>query len=101
MLALVFEKVLKQRYFNGGEPDPVQIKRQEEQIVRFATVLDGQLAKHPWVAGNTLTLADIAIAPAFAAFVKLPIQSCAHIPTWLKRIQALPAWQATEPTKTA
>ncbi|HKU18367.1 MAG TPA: glutathione S-transferase family protein [Candidatus Saccharimonadales bacterium] len=101
VVALVFEKVLKQRYFNGGAPDPVQIKRQEEQIARFATVLDAQLAKHPWVAGDTLTLADISIAPAFAAFVALPVQSCAHIPGWFKRIQALPAWQATEPPKMA
>ncbi|HKV97509.1 MAG TPA: glutathione S-transferase family protein [Gammaproteobacteria bacterium] len=101
VVALVFEKVLKQRYFNGGEPDPVQIKRQEDQIARFAKVLDAQLAKHPWVAGETLTLADISIAPAFAAFVTLPIQSHAHIPGWLKRIQTLPAWQATEPPKMA
>lgn len=99
VVALVFEKVLKQRYFNGGAPDPVQIKRQEEQIARFATVLDAQLAKHPWVAGDTLTLADISIAPAFAAFVPLPTQSHAHIHGWFKRIQALPAWQATEPPK--
>lgn len=96
--ALAFEKVIKPR-FQQGESDPAQIKRQEEFITGFAKVLDQQLSKHKYVAGNTLTLADIAIAAAFASPVELPLQPYVHITDWFKRIQALPAWQTTQPPK--
>ena len=96
--ALAFEKVLKPRFFHG-EPDASQIKRQEDSIQGFAKVLNEHLAKHQWVAGNTLTLADIAIAAAFASLVQLPIESWPHIASWFNRIRALPAWQAAEPPK--
>ncbi|MGH8282197.1 MAG: glutathione S-transferase family protein [Gammaproteobacteria bacterium] len=96
--ALAFEKVLKPRFFHG-EPDVAQIKRQEDLIQGFAKVLDGQLTKRQWVAGNTLTLADVAIAAAFTSPVQLPISSWPHIASWLERVRALPAWRATEPPK--
>ena len=96
--ALAFEKVLKPRFFNG-EPDPVQIKRQEDLTQGFSKVLSEHLAKRQWVAGDTLTLADIAIAAAFASPLQLPIQSWPHIAAWFARIQALPAWQANLPPK--
>jgi len=96
--ALAYEKVLKPRFFNQ-EPDPVQIQRQEKLLADLAQVLDAQLGEHPWVAGSTLTLADLAIAPAFGGFVEMPIQSCQHIKSWVARMQALPAWKATEPPK--
>lgn len=96
--ALAFEKILKPRFFNG-EPDPVQIQRQEDLTQNFAKVLNEQLANRQWVAGDSLTLADIAIAAAFASPLQLPIQSWPHISAWWARIQALPAWQATQPPK--
>jgi glutathione S-transferase len=94
--ALVIEKWLKPQFFHS-ESDPVQIKRQEDLIQGFAKVLEEHLAKRQWVAGNTLTLADIAIAGSFATPLKLPIESCPHIATWFERIRALPAWQAAMP----
>ena len=96
--ALAFEKVLKPRFYNR-EPDAAQIQRQEHLIESFAKVLDAHLAKRQWVAGNTLTLADIAIAAGFASPAQLSIQSWPHIATWFERIRALPAWQASEPPK--
>ncbi|MBU6510538.1 MAG: glutathione S-transferase family protein [Gammaproteobacteria bacterium] len=94
--ALALEKVLKPRFFHG-EPDPAQIKRQEDSIQGFAKVLDEHLAKRQWVAGNSLTLADIAIAAAFASLVQLPIESWPHIASWFGRIRSLPAWQIAVP----
>ena len=96
--ALAFEKVLKPQFFHG-ESDPAQIKRQEDLIAGFAKVLDQQLAKHKWVAGKVLTLADIAIAAAFASPVQLPIESWPHIASWFGRIRSLPAWQTAVPPK--
>lgn len=96
--ALAFEKILKPRFYHG-EPDAAQIKRQEDFMQAFAKVLNEHLAKRQWVAGNTLTLADIAIAAEFASPLPLPIASWPHIATWFKRIQELPAWQAIQPPK--
>ena len=96
--ALAFEKILKPRFFNG-EPDPLQIKRQEDLIQGFAKVLNEHLAKRQWVAGDALTLADIAIAAAFASPLQLPIQSWPQIAAWFARVQVLPAWQANLPPK--
>jgi glutathione S-transferase len=62
--ALAFEKVLKPRFFKAGEPDQVQVQRQEQLIRDFAKILDDQLSRHEWVSGQTITLADIAIAPS-------------------------------------
>lgn len=97
--ALAFEKVLKKRFFNGGEPDPVQTQRQEDALRSLFKVLDTQLTEHPWVTGSKLTLADVSIAPIFGSIVELPLQSFANIAAWGKRIQALPVWQATQPPK--
>ena len=96
--ALAFEKVLKPRFFHG-EPDAAQIKRQEDLIQGFAKVLNEHLTKRQWVVGSTLTLADIAIAAAFASPVQLSIESWPHIAGWFERIQALPAWQSTQSPK--
>ena len=96
--ALAFEKVLKPRFFHG-EPDPAQVKRQEDFITGFAKVLDQHLAKHKYVAGNTLTIADVTIAAAFASPVQLPIETWPHVSSWFECIRALPAWQTAQPPK--
>lgn len=96
--ALAFEKVLKPKFFNG-QTDPVQVKRQEDLMQACAKVLNEHLAKRQWVAGNAMTLADIAIAVSFASLLPLPIQSWPHIAAWFARIQPLPAWQANLPPK--
>jgi glutathione S-transferase len=98
--ALNFENFLK-KFFGGGDPDPVQVKRQEDFIRQFGKVLDDHLANREWVAGKKLTIADIAIAPslAFTAIARLPVQSFANIEAWYQRMQALDAWKATEPPR--
>ncbi|MGH8278015.1 MAG: glutathione S-transferase family protein [Gammaproteobacteria bacterium] len=96
--ALAYEKVLKPRFFHA-EPDPVQIQRQEKMLADLALVLDAQLGKRPCIAGDALTLADLAIAPSFGGFLEMPVHSCPHVQRWIARIRELPAWQATEPPK--
>ncbi|MFI5400197.1 MAG: glutathione S-transferase family protein [SAR324 cluster bacterium] len=96
--ALVFENLLKAR-FNLGPPEPVQVKRQEDFVRTFGGVLDGHLAKRQWVCGSAVTLADMALAASLmnAGPAKIPVQSFAHVQTWLARVKGLDAWKQTEP----
>ena len=50
-------------------------------------ILEGQLATHPYVAGATLSLADIALAPVVAR--------CLDFPVTLPALPATKAWRAT------
>src|SRR6185295_12243104 len=72
--ALVFEQVFKPRLFKLGEPDEVQVNRQRDLLRGLGKVLDDQLAANQWVAGDAMTLADIAIAPSLAGLAPLPVE---------------------------
>ena len=92
------ENVLK-AMFKQGDPDPVQVKRQEDYVRTFGAVLDAHLAKREWVSGPALTIADLAIACPLmsAARARVPVDSFANLQAWFSRVKALEAWQKTEP----
>lgn len=100
--AISWENVWK-RLALGAGPDPDQLKRQESFFTQFAAVLDGQLAGRTWLAGEALSLADIAVGTPLmmTALARLPLQPYANIRSWFARVQALPEWQATEPAQLA
>ncbi len=95
---LNFENNLKKLY-GQGEADPAQVARHERFFHQYAKVLDGQLATRAYVTGDTLTLADLAIAAPlmYAVAAKLPVEGYAHVKAWMARIEALPAWRETSP----
>lgn len=95
---LNFENNLK-KMFGQGEADPAQVARHERFFHQYAKVLDGQLATRAYVTGDTLTLADLAIAAPlmYAVAAKLPLEGYAHVKAWMARIEALPAWRETSP----
>jgi len=93
----VFEQVFKPRLFKLGEPDEVQVNRQWDLLRGLGKVLDDQLAANQWVAGDAMTLADIAIAPSLAGLVPLPVEGLTAIGRWFGQVQALDAWKATAP----
>lgn len=51
-----------------------------------------------WVAGDALSLADLALAAPLmhAQTARLPLDGLPHLAAWAARVQALPAWQQTE-----
>lgn len=79
-------------------------EKQEYPINRFAMeakrqldVLDKQLAKHPYVAGDQYTIADMAIWPWYGNLVLgklydaaefLQVESYTHVVRWAKQIEA-------------
>jgi glutathione S-transferase len=62
-------------------------------------MLDGHLARHKFLAGGTLTIADFAAAsPLFYAREgALPLEPHTHIRAWFERVSALPCWRQTAP----
>lgn len=96
---LNFEHYLK-RLFGQGEPDPAQVKRQEQFFRGFAKLLDQHLTGRAWVAGDGLTLADLAIAAPlmYADSAKLPLEGFEALTRWFAEVQALDAWKKTAPT---
>ena len=82
-----------------GPADPNEVARWTVLFNQFATVLDRQLAGKQYVLGEQLTLADFAIAAPlmYIERSRLPMEPYAHLNDWFERIEALPAWQATEP----
>ncbi len=95
----VFENVLKPM-LGRGEADAEELKKAEEKFHRFAKALDGHLAVHTWLVGDTMTLADLSVAPIlmYAEPGKYPMEAYPHIAAWFGKIQQLPAWVATEPS---
>ena len=75
------------------------IQNGEPNFHRFAGVLNDQLKKTTYVAGDALTLADVSAASylMYSEPARIPLQRYSEIQEWLRRITALPAWQQTEP----
>jgi glutathione S-transferase len=99
---VIMQRVVK-AFLNLGPPDPAVVEKGTEAFDRDARVLDGHLAKQPYLVGDDLTLADFAVAaPLFLATrAELSIAPYAHLRDWFGRVSALPAWHATAPQPVA
>jgi len=97
---LIFNRLVK-KLLNLGSPDEAAVAKGTEAFNREARVLDAHLAKHSYLVGKTLTLADFAVAaPLFYAKEgELPITPYAHLRDWFTRVSALPAWRDTAPQR--
>jgi len=62
-------------------------------------VLDKHLAKHTWLAGDQLSIAEIAFAPyieyAMMSGAKPTLTKHAHFTAWWNRVSERPSWQKT------
>jgi glutathione S-transferase len=92
-----YENVVK-GMIGRGAPDPGELKRGTTLFNEFAAVLDGHLADRSWISGESVTLADLAIAAAYACAApgKAPVAWYANLQRWLARVQTLAAWQRSE-----
>ena len=92
----MFENVVK-KLFGRGEPDANELKRGTELMARLGPVLDGQLQKSRYVAGETMTVADLCLAGDFASAeqARFPIGEYRNIQRWIAEMRSLPAWQKT------
>ena len=82
----------------GDEADPAVIAAQDAQFHKLASILDQRLSQHTWVAGDHVTIADIALAAPMHlhGLQQLPLDNHRHLKRWLTTaIEGLPCWQKT------
>lgn len=97
---LYFEHIIKAR-FGIAEPDMEAVEEATRYVRRYAGILDAHLAGGQWLVGDSLTIADLAVA------VTLPFAEAAHIPLgefpavarWHDRLMALDAWANPLPAR--
>ncbi len=91
----MFENVVK-GLFGMGEPSPAELKRGGELFARLGPVLDGALQKTRYVAGDTLTVADISLGSTLisADQAQMPLEDYRGIQRWRAELSALPGWIA-------
>jgi glutathione S-transferase len=95
---LNFENNLK-KMFGAGDPTPAIVERYERFFKQYAAVLDSQVATRKWVLGDTMTIADLAIAAPLMYIhpAKLPMDGFDNVLAWFARVEALDAWKQTDP----
>jgi glutathione S-transferase len=74
---------------------PADFAAQEKEMVGLLAILDGALARHPWLAGAELSIADIAFGPIVKRCLEFPIglPALSNLRGWQARINARPAFQ--------
>jgi glutathione S-transferase len=93
---LTWERIWK-GYVTGQGPDAREEERGESDLADHATVLDKHLAGRQWVVGDSLTLADLALAAPlmYQQQAALPLDGYPNLMAWYGRVQQLPCWQQT------
>lgn len=94
---MTWENVWKGMTGNGAA-DPVELARGEADVLECGRVLDLQLTGRPYLTGETMTLADIAMATPmmYMHMARLPLERFTNLMAWFRRMEQLEAWQATQ-----
>jgi glutathione S-transferase len=89
----VFERLVKP-FFGLGETSEAEIAKAEVTFHRLAGVLNGELEKHRYVAGDALSVADLALGASLsvAERVNYPLENYRAIQRWQADLRALSAW---------
>lgn len=80
----------------NGAPDPAVLAAQQDTFDRLAGIIDQRLSQNRWIAGDHVTIADIALAaPAHLhPFQKLPLQPYPNLRRWLTEdVERLACWE--------
>lgn len=95
---LLWQKFIK-KLFGQGDPDPAEVKKGEERVRQFGSVLDQSLEGKSYLVGNRLSIADFAVAAPlpFAEACGFPLDGLSNIPRWYRQIAQLEAWQKNLP----
>lgn len=91
---VMYERVVK-RFLGVGAPDEARVVEGLAQFSTFAAVLEQQLAKHGYVAGDRLTVADFSLASLLAMHAQagIPLDEFPHVKAWFERFAELPGWR--------
>ena len=101
---LYFEYIIKPR-IGMGAPDSEAVEAATGQFKVFAQVLEEYLSGRTFLVGETLSVADFAVAVTlpYAQAAHLPLDDFPAIRRWHARLDELPAWRQPfpEPAKAA
>lgn len=95
---LAFETVAK-RDLMHQEPDAAKVRISQEELARFAPVLDAHLDGRRYAVGDDITLADysfIHLEP-FQSLVPFDWSRYPHLNAYFERMRAVPHWAKTAP----
>lgn len=97
---LYFEHVIKGRYLKQ-EPSARAVEGALAEFRTTAAVLAAQLADRPFVLGDTMTLADLALATAlpWTEAARLPLDEWPVLRRWYASIESHPGWRHPYPDK--
>ncbi len=100
--ALYFEHVIKS-YFGMGPVDAEAEAAAIKAAKRHLGVLDGRLAVSRWLAGDSLTLADISagVTLPWAEKANIPLADFAHVRRWHDDLSRLKGWLDPWPERAA
>ena len=81
-----------------SEPDQAVIDKEAPNWHRLAGILDARLAKQKWLAGDGVTIADIAVAAPMHLHnrQRLPLDQHPNLKRWMADVEQLPCWQKTQ-----
>ncbi len=97
MQAIAYERVLK-TVFKIGTPDEAAAVAKQGEVDRLLPVLERGLEGMRWLAGDSVTLADFAVASTF--YLRGPARIAIagpNVERWIERVEALPSWQRALP----
>ena len=85
--------------FGLGDANPALIKDGLERFHKYAPVLEAELKKHDFVAGDQMTIADFAMANTAAVHEagKVPVGDYPAITAWYARMDKQDAWAKAAP----
>lgn len=83
-----------------GQPDPTRVQIGEEKFKPLAKVLDAQLEAHPFLVGNTVTLADFVVGGAITYLERgnFPVTDFPNLRAWWARMNQIEAWVNSMPS---
>lgn len=91
---LYFEHIIKLR-FGLGETDPVAVGKATDEWRRLAAILDTYLHDRRWLVGNSVTIADFAVAAflPYAERTHIPVNEFPAIRRWHDGLNEIDAWR--------
>lgn len=84
--------------FLEQKPDMQLLENSTPKFHQLAEIIDNAVAKQPFLCGNQVTIADIAVAAPMHLhqWQRLPLDSHPNLVAWMNRVEALPCWKETD-----
>lgn len=92
---LYFENIIRAK-FGIGAPDQEAVEEALGYVRRYAGILNDHMENRSYLLGDTLTVADFAVATVlpYAQDAKIPLADFPAVERWHNRLMEIPAWRS-------